>query len=172
MILTMSYAIADLINNSKVFSVFRADILQSQGKVENVVDDTVLSDEDESICKKFLKVGASEIQNIISGYSKNLLDTDGVTELSPFEFDVTFDTVPNSIVFRSNVPETFDTSVMIPMDESFKDAMENYILYRVNKIKGNEFESYKSDYEFALDNIRKYIHRRTKSVIRNYNNLV
>ena len=172
MILTMSYAISDILNNSKVFSVFRADVLHSQGKAENVVDDTVLSDEDESICKKYLKIGATEVANVISGYAKNLLDTDGVTELEPFEFDVTYNAIPNSIVFRANLPETFQTAILALMDESFKDALENYILYRVNKLKGIEFQSYQADYETALSNIRKYVHRRTQSTIRNYNNLV
>lgn len=172
-----NYKISDIINNAQVLSIYRSGSLLDKG-TENVVDDTALSDEDESLLKKFLISGCAMVANTLSGYIKDLINSQGnkvLMEGEPFEFDVTYgegeDAVEHSIVFRINMPETWPTSYMMLIDNSIKEALENYILYRVSKLKLIEGDTFYSDFEISLGNIRGYLQRRSKSTVRNYNTL-
>lgn len=164
---TFNYKISDILGNAETFTLHRATSNLEKGN-ENTVDDIALSEEDEPTLKKYLRIVASEVADIISGYTQELIDEDGVTELLPYEFDVTYDSVEHSIVLRVNMPDTFNTAIIKPMDEAIIDAFENYVIYRVNKLKGIEFESYKQDYENSLGKIRAYINRRILGQKRNY----
>ena len=169
-----SYKISDIIDNAQVLSLYRSNSMLEKGS-ENTLDDTAVSDEDESLLKKYLKSGCSLIADILSGYTKDLINSDGNKVLmvgEPFEFDVTHETVAHSFVFRVNMPETFSESVVQLIDDAIKDALENYVLYRVAKLKMIEAETYFSDWENSRSQIRGYINRRTKSTVRNYNNLI
>lgn len=166
-----NYKIEDFLNNAQVLSLYRSNSLLEKGS-EHIVDDTAVSDEDETLLKKYLKAGASFIAQVISGYTKDLINSAGDTvpmEGEPFKFDVTYETVEHSIVFRLNMPETFNLSVLSTMDEAIKDTLENYVLWRVNEIKGTESASWKDSYETALGQVRNYINRRTQGTRRNYN---
>lgn len=166
--------ISDIIGNAQVLSLYRSNSMLEKGS-ENVVDDSAISDEDESLLKKYLKSGCSLIANALSGYTKDLINSDGDTVLmegEPFEFDITYSTVEHSFVFRVNMPETFRASVVDLIDDSIKDALENYVLYRVAKLKLIEGDTYFSDWESSLSQIRGYLNQRTKSTVRNYNSLI
>lgn len=166
--ITFSYKISDLFANAQVLSLIRTNLMLEKGN-ESSVDDFSINDEDAALVKKYLKTGAALIANVLSGYARNLLDTDGVTELEAFEFDVTYLEVPGSFVFRVNMPDTWPVSTTILIDEAIKDALENYILYRIAKQKLIEAETYFMSFEAAVSNIRSYVSRRTTTVTRSKN---
>jgi hypothetical protein len=166
-----NYKISDFIDNAQVLSLYRVNTLL-ESKSENVVDDTAVSDEDESLSSKYLKAACVQIAQIISGYTKDLLQPDGTTILmegSPFEFDVTYETVEHSIVFRINMSLNFNKAIITAMDEAIKDALESFVLYRTARTKGIEFISYQEDWENSIGQVRNYINRRTTGTRRNYN---
>lgn len=165
-----NYLIADILNNAQVLSLYRANSLLNQGN-DSIVDDTAVGSEDESLLKKYLKAGSALVANVLSGYTKDLLNSEGDTVLMegvPFEFDVTYSEVDHQIVFRINMPETWPADAMLLADEAIKDALENYILYRANKFKMIDYRTYQEDHETALGNLRTYIHRRTETITRSY----
>ena len=162
-----NYQISDFINNVQILSQLRSNSRLAKGD-ENELDDTSITDDEEALVKKYLRAGCAEIADILSGYTNDLLDTDEVTELEAFEFDVTYLTVENSIVFRVNMPTTFRTSAMKLIDEAIKDALENYLLYRVARHKTIEEKTYTEDCEKAKDQIRSYLTRRTGTIKRVY----
>ena len=161
------YDIDAIISNSKILSSYRSNSLLDRGNESNF-DDTEASNEDDNLLKKYLKLGASMIADIVSGYTKDLLDVDGETELAAFEFNVAYKDVTSAIVFRVNMPDTFNQAISISIDEEIKDGIENYMLYRISKTKGIEYSSYQENYEESLGKIRSYINRRTESVKRSY----
>ena len=166
-----NYKIADILNNSQIISLYRSNSLLEKGS-ENTLDDTAVSDEDESLLKKYLRTASALIADVMAGYNKDLINSAGDTVLfegEPFEFDVTYDSVEHSIVFRSLMPETWPTTTLILIDDAIKDALENYVLYRVAKLKLIEGETYFSDWESALSQIKNYLTRRTEPIKRNYN---
>lgn len=166
-----SYKISDFIGNAQVLSMYRASTAFNSGK-DGIVDDTSLSGEDESLLKKYLKTGASFVAQAFSGYNKDLINKLRETVLmvgEPFEFDVTFETVENSIIFRVNMPETFNENGIPALDESIKDALENYMIFRTAKLRAIEYMSYQEDYESALGRVRTLIHRRTEGIRRSCN---
>jgi len=166
-----NYKISDFVNNAQILSLYRVNTLLDRGS-ENIVDDTAISDEDESISQKYLKAGCAIIAQAISGYTKDLLQSDGsiiLMEGEPFEFDATYNTIQHSIVFRVNMPLNFNEAIIQSMDEAIKDALENYTIYRLAKIKGIDYMSYQEDWENSLGQIRTYINRRTTGTKRNYN---
>lgn len=160
-----SYTIESIVNNAQILSLIRTNSMLEKGN-ENTVDDFSINDEDKSLVKKYLKTGAALIAHVLSGYTKNLLDTDGVTELEAFEFDVTYDSVDHSFVFRVNMPDTWPTSAMVLIDDAIKDGLENYVLYRIAKHKMIEGETYYLSFDDAVKMIRSYISRRTTTVVR------
>ena len=163
--IVFNYKISDLINNAQILSLIRTNSMLDKG-TESVVDDFSINGEDEALVKKYLKTGAALIANVLSGYARNLLDVDGVTELEAFEFDITYDSVEHSFVFRVNMPVTWPASAMILTDDAIKDGLENYVLYRIAKHKMIEGESYYLSFDDAAKMIRSYISRRTSTVIR------
>lgn len=166
-----SYKISDFVNNAQVLSMYKASSSFNFGKEESS-DDTSLKAEDVSFLTKYLKSGVMVLANIISGYTKDLTNSKRevvIMDGEPVEFDVVYGNEPNSIVFRLNMPETFNEAILGPMDEAIKDALESYVLYRTAKLRAVEYLSYQEDYEQALGQVRNYINRRIKGVRRNYN---
>ena len=66
-------------------------------------------------------------------------------------------------------PDNFVTTSVNQVDESIKDAIVNYILYRSAKLKATEFQSFEKDWEESLSQIRSYLQRRNTSTVRNMN---
>ena len=163
--ITYTYKISDFIDSEKMLANYAANTALNQG-AENALEDIGLDEKDDGILKKFLKIACALIANTLSGYAKNLLDTDGVTTLEDFEFDVTYNTVENSIVFRVNMPTTWPESAMPLIDKQIIDALENYVLYRVGMMRKTEFESYHALFELARDEVRSLLSRRTEPVSR------
>lgn len=168
--ITFNYLINDFIDNAQLQSMYRAGTMYNSGQ-EGVLLDPSISAEDDGLLKKYLKVGVTLIAQVISGYTKDLRNSKGdILSMvgEPMEFDITYETVENSIVFRVNMPETFNLAVIKALDEAIKDTMENYILYRTGRSKGTEFESFQQDWETALGRVRAYINRRTETIRRSY----
>lgn len=158
------YKISEVITNIEILSQYRSNSMVQKGNDVDL-DDSSSTFEDEKILTKYLKQGVSIVGGVLSGYSSGLLDTDNVTELKPFEFN----TEDDQIIFRMNVPDTFQENVIDSIDEEIKDFLENYVLSRINIHRGNEFESYLSALDESKSKIRGYISRRTETVKRNYN---
>lgn len=167
-----SYKISDLIAEIKTLSEYGTSVIP----VDRVdaLENAIVDDRDDVIVKSFLKYGASNVAHIISGYTKDLINSDGDTVLmegTPFEFDVTYDSVENCIVFRVNMPETWDENIMNILDESIKNSLVSFGLYQLYKKKKIDFTTELDDYNTSLTEIRKYIHARKVGTRRNYNML-
>ena len=179
--LTFKYKIKDITGNMQILSHYRENSLLQKGN-DVPLDDTASTMADQSLLKKYLKAGCAVIANVFSGYTP-VYDVDNETVLDPFEFDVadpeielgegeTADPLENVFIFRASLPDTFNQSALIPMDEAIKDCLENYLLFRISKLMANENESFRQDYEDALSQVRGGIHRRTKGTTRNINNII
>lgn len=168
--IVFNYTISDLYAEAKTLCQYLLSTIpdDQEGSLEKMM----IVDRDEDMLKIYLKTGASKIAQVISGYAKYLYDTDNVTLLSPFEFDVTYLTVEHSIVFRVNMPDTFDTNKAGLLDDSIKNALVNYILAMFFKQKKLDFTIPFDNYNNALSEIRTYIHSRVLSTHRNYNTLL
>jgi len=157
---TFTYQITNILSNTQILSVYAGVSGQ-----DTFADDTV-SKADESLLNKYLKTAASFVAQLLSGYNKDLVNKSGeklLMEGEPFEYDT-----EGEIIFRINMPETFNQSVIPTLDLSIKEALEDYVLYRVSKLRHKDYESSQEDYENALSQIRNYIGRRTKPVVRDY----
>lgn len=162
--ITFTYSISDFISNIQVLSLYRGNSSLDKGP-ESILDDTAISSEDDALLKKYLKYGASLIAHTLSGYAKDLINSSGETVLmegEPFEVSST------QVIFRINMPETFQVNVINQIDEAIKDALENYVLYRVAKQKLIEGETYFNDWEQSRGQIRSYLVARTKPTRRTY----
>jgi len=167
-LIVLNYPIADFIYNAQVLSMYRASGTLSSGG-EAIVMDTILNTSDEQILTRYLKAGAVIIADIMSGYTKNILDQDGVMLLDPYEFGGTLGLLTNQLIYRLNMPDTVIDSAIDALDEAIRDGLENYIIYRTAKHRSIENQSYLQDWNECLDNIRKYLNRRSEGTHRNYN---
>lgn len=163
-----TYTIDSIVNNAHVLSLFRSNSMIDKGE-QPVIDDISLNPEDVSMIKRYLKAGSVLIAYALSGYSNNLIGEDNVTKLDPFEFDTEDEDKNKLIVFRSNMPSTWPESTKTLIDESIKDCLESYVLYRVSKHKFMECDSYLSDFESSIGNIRCFLSIRNDTVKRPYN---
>ena len=165
-----NYTINEILDQSKIISLYRASTVLNEDNKE-ALSILGLSERDVDILKKHLKNGCVKIAHILSGYTKDLIDSNYNSvpmEGDPFEFDVTYDDIANSIVFRINMPESWPVSCTTLIDVAIKDALENYVVYRVNKDKGIDGSSYLDDYDMACRDIRSYLGRRDTMVKRSY----
>ena len=157
-----TFPIADFLQDAQIISMYRATALV-QGKGELPIDDASITYEDTATIKKYLGIGSSFIASMMSGYTNDLYDTDRTTLLKAFE------TTDTNIIFRINVPETFNNANIPIVDESIKDYLINYVIYRINKNKGHNFESFDDDCNQAKSNILLALNQRTKTIKRKFN---
>lgn len=162
-----NYHIHDLLNNAQLFSLYKSNALLNQGN-DSVVDDTVISDEDQSLSMCYLEEASTLVADCLSGYTEDLLDIDGETVPESYVFNTTYNSIADSIIFRVNMPTYFDEKVLKPLDYQIKSAMINFVLYRTAKLKGIEFQAYQSDYTENISKLLEYLQRRTKTVTRSY----
>lgn len=163
------YSILELLDNSQLQSMYKANTLLESSL--NVADDTVISDEDQVICKKFLKTASSNVAQVLSGYMKKLVD-DVNDPLLGFEFDIGYSEIQGSfeelttgaIVFRLNMPDTFNTSLIPTIDDLIQTALENFVLMKMAKLRGIDSASYQESYDESLSLLRSYIHQRTSPI--------
>ena len=160
--IVFTYKIADFLNNAQVISMYRAAALV-QGKGELPIDDASITFDDTATLKSYLSLASSFIASMMSGYAKDLFDTDGITPLEPFETNET------DIIFRINDPVTFKQSNTHVIYASIKDSIVSYLIFRINKNKGHNFESFEDDHNRANSNILLYLNQRSKPVARKYN---
>lgn len=170
--IVFTYKVNDFLNNAQIISMYRANALVQHGPQIDL-DDTEASYEDQSILTNYLKKGAAIIAANMSGYAKALYDTDGITALNALDFiaeDLTVDPIIEAqIIFRINLPDSFNNTLILPCDEAIKDALENYMLYRLFKHKGHNFESFMDDYKSSVNNILTYINHRSTVTKRSMN---
>jgi hypothetical protein len=180
--ITFTYEFSDILNNSQIIASYRSSAnTQRDNKV--LVDDADATFEDESILTKYLKAAAGKIAGVMSGYTTNLFDIDPLTllpktdtdgnyiVLDALEFVAAVTAYPDheppivavtpKIILRINVPANFRVQSVTTLDESIKDALENYILYRLNKHKGHDWESFFDDYNQAIGDVLMYLNQRS-----------
>lgn len=167
-LITFNYNLSDFLNNTQIMSQYRTQTTFNSGG-EAGIDDVKLTADDESLITKFLKGACVKIADVLSGYTKLMFASDGETELPAYEFNVTYDTLPGQIVFRINMPDTFLLSTMNSMEDCIKDALENYVIYRTTQLRGTEFQSYLSQWDDGVRQLRAYLSRRTQVVTRSMN---
>lgn len=165
-----TYKINDFLNNAQIISMYRANaILQhSSPDVPIALEDTATTYEDDAIITNYLKKGAAELAGSLSGYAQDLFDVDGITPKDAIEFTEDTQDAEAQIIIRITLPITFNNSLLLPIDEAIKDALENYVLYRLYKAKGHNFESFLDDYSKSTGNILMYLNQRSKSTHRSY----
>lgn len=170
--LTFTYKVAELISNAQAISMYRASSSHSQGN-PGASNESTLTLEDESIMLKYLKLAANEVANAMGGYTKDLLDDDGVTALEAFEFTQTTPVAPTEaedvLIFRVNMPTTFNTAYTNQILSAIADAIENFILMRIAKYRSLEMASYKDDFDNAISLIKEYLTKRTATITRSMN---
>jgi len=163
-LIVFSYPIKDFVNDAQVLSLYRGKAIAVTG-AQLINSEFKLSDQDDSLIKKYLKSAAVKILDVVSGYTKGIQDYGTI----PFEYDVTYNDIESQIVYRLLFPDNFVTTSVNQIDESIKDAIVNYILYRSAKLKATEFQSFEKDWEESLSQIRSYLQRRNTSTVRNMN---
>jgi len=168
--ITISFKIADLLTEIKSLAEYGSSMipLDQPGALEN----SMIIDRDDEYLKSYLKSGCSNIAHVLGGYTKDLVNSEGEDVLmvgTPFEFDVTYAEVANSIVYRLNMPEYWSTDLAVLLGESMKNAMTNFMMYMYFRRKKMPFTVEYEEYQNALSEIRTYIHQRTRAVKRNYN---
>jgi hypothetical protein len=164
-LIIFNFNVSDFISNPQIIAAYRTQTIFNSGG-DPVTDNTKITSEDESVIRKYLKLACTKVADAFSGYTENITDTEGTMEIPAYEFDVTYKEFDNQIVYRINMPDTFITGSIEGMDESIRDFLENYIIFRINKIRGVEYESYKYDSESAIGDLRCYLGRRTAPVCR------
>lgn len=171
------YKEADILNNAQILSLYRANALLQHNE-EIPLDDSAATYEDDSMLINLLHKGAGVVGASLAGYGKALYDTDGITLLPAVEFvsqvvadpdsDPVIDAVDAQVIFRINMPDTFSNDLVLPIDQAIRDTLESYVLYRIMKLKGHNYESYYDDYVQGLSQIMAYVSQRTKPIRRSY----
>lgn len=167
-LVVFNYTLSDFTTNAQILSQYRTQTTFNNGG-DAITDNVKLTSDDETLIKKFLKGACLKIADVLSGYTRYITDTDGVMEIPPFEYDVTFNALPGQVVFRINMPDTFITSSIEGMEDAIKNAIENYILSRTSEVRGMDNRSYEDMYEKSLSSVRSYLSRRYSAIRRNYN---
>jgi len=164
------YEISKLISNIRVISDYRAKSEIDRGE-QNIIPSVNLVDD--PIAEKLLEDAGAEIALIMSGYFDGLVDEEG-NELEGYEFDVTYldeetyQATENCMVFRLNMPSSFNTKLIGSIDRSIKSALENFVLYKFFMMVHFEPGTYEKNYNEDLEKIRYYIHQRTSPIKRAY----
>ncbi len=174
--LVFTYAFDDVLNNVQVKSLYRANYHVQNGPEINLDDTVTTTFEDKAILTNFLKKGAGLIAQAISGYAHAIYDVDGITPLQAIEFtpEIAADNTETppilytgaTVIFRVNMPPDFNNQSITSLDQNIMDYLENYVLYRLGKDKGHDFETYQDDYKTALSQILFLINQRIRPVTR------
>ena len=171
--IVFTYKIADFLNNAQILSLYRGNALLQHAE-EIPLDDSAITYEDESILTNLLKKGVAIVGASMAGYGNALYDEDGITLLKAIEFITAVPAAPPveaveaQVIFRINMPDTFNHDLALPLDETIKDTLENYILYRSMDLKGHNYESYKENYTTGLSNIMAVLNQRERPIRRSY----
>lgn len=172
-----TYKVSDILNNAQIQSLYRANALLQHNE-EIPLDDSAATYEDQSILTNYLKKGCGVLSASMAGYGNALYDEDGITLLPALEFvseviadpdaDPAVVGVDAQVIFRVNMPDTWNTNLALPMDEAIKDTLENYIIYRLFQIKGHNFESFFNDYTTGMSKIMEFLNMRERPIRRSY----
>lgn len=172
--IVFTYIVNDLLNNAEIISQYRGNALLQHAE-EIPLDDTASSFfEDRAILTNYLKKGAAILMASLNAYAINLIDADGI-EYEAYEWvnevaaDPPVEYSPEQIIIRLGMPDNWNTSLAYAMDEAIKDTLENYMLYRLGKAKGHNFESYLDDYKEGVSSIMMFANQRNTTTKRRYN---
>lgn len=165
--IVFTYTIDELINNVQIISMYRANAILQHSSQDVIIplDDTAVTSEDNAILLNYLKKGVSQIASVLSGYSTGLYDAEGILYL-PLEYIAADEEVVPQVILRIAMPNTFNNTLAIPIDQAIQDALEAYMLYRLFKSKGHNYESYFDDYKLSISNILAYINHRLTTTTR------
>ena len=164
-----SYNLNDLLEKAQLKASHRAKTLLV--KNPELVDEIAINeDEDAIILQDYYRQACSKIAGIMSGYARNLYDTDGVTLLDALTFVPASvnPAVDASVVFRVNRPRTFRNDAAVLIDNNIEDAITCFMLYRIYKDKGHDFESFFDDYNQAISDLNMNLNSRTEIITRSY----
>jgi len=162
--ITFYYEISKLIDNIRVISDYRSKSEIDRGE-QNIIPSINIIDD--PVALKLLEDAGAEIALMISGYFTDLVDEEG-EELNGYEFDVTYDEKENCMVFRLNMPSSFNIKLIGSIDRAIKSALENYVLYKFSYMTNFSSEPYEKNYNEELDKIRYYLAMRKKPIKRSY----
>jgi len=119
-----------------------------------------VGDEDDSYVKKLLKeVSAQDIFSILEPYTSGLADLD--TPLEGYEWDVTYDTTANCVVFRMIETETMPAAIVTPMESAIENALVNKTVSQFFVRNGWDGSLHNQLFEINKENLIGYINRRS-----------
>lgn len=158
--ITFYYEIPKLINRIEV------DILLYLKKLENEdglpdFEESSAGTEDEKLLRLLLKNVANEIYGTLSPYSRGLAELD--TPLEGFEFEATFETSNDCIIFRILKPTYWDETMQSPLENAIENTLIHYTVkewLRKNNVK--DYEIHHDLYLRGKEDILNYLNRRTK----------
>lgn len=163
--ITFHYEIEKLLDNIRVVSDYRSKTAIDQGE-QNIIPSVNVVDD--PIAKKLLEDAAGEVAMVMSGHFGLMLDTDEETELENYEYDVTYDGTANCIVFRLDLPDTFNERTIHALDRAVKNAMENYVLQRFLEMVNFDGRAFERMYQKEINKILLYLNVRTETIKRGY----
>jgi hypothetical protein len=144
-------------------------LMLKNGTTPQLLDESVLTDDDNETLIKYLKQGAQNIAGCLAGYTDDLLDAEG-EEVSAHEIIPASATPPTveTIVFRINPPTDYNEANTNIIDSAIQEAIVTYILHRAYLNKGHDFETFKIDHEDARANILFYVNQRKGNKAKDY----
>ncbi len=158
------FEIQKIIDNARVMSDYRSKTEIDHGEQTIIPSINIV---DGPVAKKLLEDGAAGIAGMMSGYFHGLKDGDG-NALEGYEYDTAYEDTDGCIVYRLNMPLSFDQRLLGPLKRAVRGGLENYVLSRFADLTGFSSEQYEQHYRSELDKIRSYLSRRTTTIKRTY----
>ena len=168
--ITFYYDIDKLLDNVRVKSDYRTSTEIDRGEEKLIPSVNVA---DNPIAERLLDDAGGELALLMSGYADGLTDEDG-NELEAYEFGIEYDdpvnleTLTNAMVFRLNMPDTFNTKNKTGLDRTIKNAIEQYVLWKYNEMVNFDFRLYEAAYKRETDKLLLYLNKRTETIQRAY----
>ena len=168
--ITFYYDIDKLLDNIRVKSDYRTNTEIDRGE-EKLIPSVNIADN--PIAGKLLNDAGGELALLMSGYADGLIDAEE-NELEAYEYGVEYDdpvnleTITNAMVFRLNMPDTFNAKNKKGLDRTIKNAIEQYVLWKYNEMVNFDFRLYEAAYKLETDKLLLYLNKRTKTIQRGY----
>ena len=156
--------IQQVIDNARAISGYRSGTETGHGEQNPAPSINI---EDNALSKKLLEDGAAEVAGIMSGYFKGLAGKDSKGP-EGFEFDADYEGKEGCIVYRLNMPPSYDARLNSPLKRAVRSALENFILFRFSDMVNSDSGKYEGSYRKELGKIRSYLSRRTETIKRTY----
>lgn len=156
--LVFYYEISELVKKVTQKSIYHAKHAKDE-QGNPMIDKISVGPEDETFIKSLIKKAAIELFSMMEPYTHELADLDD--PLEGFEWDATYDTTDNCVIFRVVETETMPTTVVKLMENSIESALVNYPVGHFlvhNQVDGTLYiDLWNND----KDNVLSYINRRS-----------